>query len=597
MHNGDFANYARVTKYLRQRNIVPLFLTDTEVSVLLFDLLRRTYGYPLEYVIEAMAPTTERDFTMLPPEKQALYRRIQTAHIHGSPDGPWFFIIARRGRSGEMQLIGITDTSMLRPQVFALQEGGASIGMVASEKQAIDAILRSLHHEDERFWPVADRYWNARGGSYSNGGSFLFSLSGDRDGIELNCTDKFGERVRLQRPAAQAAVARNGGWPQDVLKLKDLEKRSSWAMAELRHSDLGEVQELIGTLLNSGLQGEEEMRRDLKLLTRLLDGPYPMEVCRRSRARAEIQLAIDNLLEASPPVGRGRLYERIAWDSRLKLKEPGHEQKTLVVDVSDFPAQDEEGASRFMAEAHRLGWRRIIAFRHRGQRFVGCGFGPRSTADVHVYGSPGDYLASGLDGSQIEVHGSAQDQVAQIMKDGRLIVHGDVGQTFMYGAKGGEAFVLGNAAGRPLINAVGRPRVVINGTALDYLAESFMAGNPMEGGGFVIVNGLGVDDGGRFVDLETPYEGGNLFSLASGGALYIRDPKGAVGEDQLNGGRFAKLGEADWNLIHPYLEANEKLLGVPVRKLLTNEGKERRPWEVYRKVEAVPLKALIPAHD
>ena len=47
----------------------------------------------------------------------------------------------------------------------------------------------------------------------------------------------------------------------------------------------------------------------------------------------------------------------------------------------------------------------------------------------------------------------------------------------MYGAKGGSVYVLGNAAGRPLINSVGRPRVVINGTCLDFLAESFMAGD------------------------------------------------------------------------------------------------------------------------
>jgi len=32
--------------------------------------------------------------------------------------------------------------------------------------------------------------------------------------------------------------------------------------------------------------------------------------------------------------------------------------------------------------------------------------------------------------------------------------------------------IMGNTAGRPLINATGRPRVVINGTCLDYLAES-----------------------------------------------------------------------------------------------------------------------------
>ncbi|MBW1936551.1 MAG: glutamate synthase, partial [Deltaproteobacteria bacterium] len=95
VHNGDFANYHSVVEYLRQRNIHPLFLTDTEVSVLLFDLYSRTYGYPLEYVIEALAPTMERDFDQLPAERQEIYRAIQATHIHGSPDGPWFFIIAR----------------------------------------------------------------------------------------------------------------------------------------------------------------------------------------------------------------------------------------------------------------------------------------------------------------------------------------------------------------------------------------------------------------------------------------------------------------------------------------------------------------------
>jgi glutamate synthase domain-containing protein 1 len=41
VHNGDFANYHAVGEYLRQRNIGQLFLTDTEVSVQLFDLWDR----------------------------------------------------------------------------------------------------------------------------------------------------------------------------------------------------------------------------------------------------------------------------------------------------------------------------------------------------------------------------------------------------------------------------------------------------------------------------------------------------------------------------------------------------------------------------
>ena len=88
VHNGDFANYHSVSEYLAGRNIFPQFLTDTEVSVLLFDLWNRVYRYPIEYIIEALAPTTELDFDRLPAEKQRIYRQIQAAHIHASPDGP-----------------------------------------------------------------------------------------------------------------------------------------------------------------------------------------------------------------------------------------------------------------------------------------------------------------------------------------------------------------------------------------------------------------------------------------------------------------------------------------------------------------------------
>ena len=103
------------------------------------------YKYPLEYLIEAMAPTSEMDFDMLPAQKQALYKAIQTHHVFSSPDGPWFFIIARNDvQNDQFQLIGITDTAMLRPQVFALQEGEVQVGLICSEKQAIDATLVSL---------------------------------------------------------------------------------------------------------------------------------------------------------------------------------------------------------------------------------------------------------------------------------------------------------------------------------------------------------------------------------------------------------------------------------------------------------------------
>jgi glutamate synthase domain-containing protein 3 len=154
----------------------------------------------------------------------------------------------------------------------------------------------------------------------------------------------------------------------------------------------------------------------------------------------------------------------------------------------------------------------------------------------------------------------------------------------MYGSKGGEVYVLGSAAGRPLINSVGSPKVVINGTCLDYLAESFMAGDPLKGGGFVILNGLTINDEGEIVELEDPYPGSNLFSLSSGGAIYIRDPYNMLDENQLHGGKYVKLSIEDWKLIYPYLKKNEELFGITVDFLLTVKGERRNFDKVYKKV-------------
>jgi hypothetical protein len=154
--------------------------------------------------------------------------------------------------------------------------------------------------------------------------------------------------------------------------------------------------------------------------------------------------------------------------------------------------------------------------------------------------------------------------------------------------------VLGNAAGRPLINAVGKPRVIINGTCLDYLAESFMAGDPLADGGFVVLNGIAFDGSGNLMDLETPYPGGNLFSLASGGGIFLRDPNRTVGEDQLNGGMFSEMGSDHWEVIKPLLEENERLFGIPISRLLMHEGSQIRPEAAYRLVLPAGHDALQP---
>jgi hypothetical protein len=106
------------------------------------------------------------------------------------------------------------------------------------------------------------------------------------------------------------------------------------------------------------------------------------------------------------------------------------------------------------------------------------------------------------------------------------------------------------------------------------------------------MNGVTFDESGRLVELPAPYPGGNLFSLASGGAIYVRDPHDRLQDEQLNGGRLADLTGADWDLIEPYLRENEQLFGIAVEDLLTVDGVRREPFQVYRKVEVRGLDVL-----
>ncbi|MEW6608302.1 MAG: glutamate synthase [bacterium] len=599
VHNGDFANYHAVCEYLLQRNIRPLFLTDTEVSVLVFDLLNRVYGYPLEYIIEALAPTTELDFDLLTEEKQRIYRYIQAHHIHGSPDGPWLFIIARNEpEKKQFQLIGITDTSMLRPQVFAIQEGEVKVGIVASEKQAIDAILHSLAEEDKRFCPVADKYWNARGGSHTDGGAFIFTLNGQK---EFVCTDKFGRIITtppgqkhadmslsLQRVSSLDVIERN-------LVEKSIPELFCYLCDCLKNWDYNTFRWCCQKMVEIAGRSDEMRAKMLEVITLLNDRHYDTADKKRSSVMQILKQSWHELFEAVPYVSANATssYRRIDFEQRATLRPPMATEEVLVVNAHNFAPEGQDCDSHLVVAAYKMGWKRFIIYGYRGQRFCGCGLGPNTKGvRIDVYDSSGDYLASGIDGLEIYVHNNAQDQLGQIMKAGKLVVFGDVGQTFMYGAKGGEVYVLGNAAGRPLINAVGKPRVVINGTCLDFLAESFMAGDPLNGGGFVILNGIEFDHQGKIIELPTPYPGSNLFSLASGGAIYARDPHKRLVEQQLNGGEFARFTQDDWQLILPYLQENERLFGISIEDLLKVDGIAKKPEEVYRKVRAVKLKVL-----
>ena len=603
VHNGDFANYHSIVEYLAQRKIRPLFLTDTEVSVLLFDLLNRVHRYPLEYLLEALAPTTERDFEMLPEEKKNVYRAIQSTHIHGSPDGPWFFIVARNEpEKGLQQLVGITDTSMLRPQVFALQEGRVRIGVIASERQAINAMLSRLAEDGKIPARYADAYWNARGGSHTDGGAFVFTLKDTSVGMELTCADKFGRTIVTSQDQSHfdqgiVSVALNASVTMQLKKLREPYDPSAvyeYLRPILREGSFGYLAEVVEELKRLARDNKLARPFALESLTLLYDRVYDTGSKKRSSLLHMYNDAINEIFSEVPLLVRGLAWSRVDWSFRESLAPPTRASDVLVVDTAGFPVEGSKSVARLIVQAYNQGWKRVMLYNLHGHRFLANGLGPQTNGfRIDCYGDTGDYAASGIDGGEVYVHGAAQDQAAQIMKYGKLVIHGDVGQAFMYAAKGGHVYVLGNTAGRPLINAVGKPKVVINGTCLDYLAESFMAGDPYNEGGFIILNGLKPTAEGKFQDQTTPYPGGNLFSLASGGAIFVRDPHRIITSDQLNGGRITDFASRDWDLILPHLEENERLFGISIQTdLLTVDGKRLHPSQVYRKVEPIPLQEL-----
>ena len=477
---------------------------------------------------------------------------------------------------------------MLRPQVFAYQRGEVGIAFCASEKQVIDAVLESLASEDKRFWRRADEYWNARGGSYTDGGAFLFDVRPTEEGGRaLVMTNKFGDVVDTHPSGDYKLVPAADESPLELAKMDS--NLAYFAVLEaLPHMDWSEALATLEAIEANTASAGREWTWDL--LTRLLDRRYDTGGLRRSLWLDLVETALTRTLASATHepcdgfVGQRTLGHR---------PEPASDSQRIVIDARPYPPEGTESLALEMVSLYHGGWKRFVLLHCQGHRFIGNGFGPdTSEVRIDVLGAIGDYLGSGSDGMEIHMHGNAQDQVAQIHKSGELVVHGDVGQCYGYGAKGGRLFVQGNAAGRPMINAVGSPKLVINGTALDYLAESFMAGDPLDGGGFVIINGMRFDERGEPEALETPYPGGNLFSLASGGAIYVRDPHERLSESQLNGGAFTDMTEEDWAVVEPMLRRNEEHFGIPLQGLLTVDSEVMSPARVYRKIIPVKSKTL-----
>ena len=146
-----------------------------------------------------------------------------------------------------------------------------------------------------------------------------------------------------------------------------------------------------------------------------------------------------------------------------------------------------------------------------GQRYIGTG--AKGKARVDIYGTPGNDLASFMQGLTIHVHGNAQDGCGNTLDGGELIVHGHAGDIVGYSMRGGKIFVRDGVGYRAAIHMKEyedrKPALVTGGSAQPFMGE-YMAG------GTVVVLGLDVDG------LPTNRAASFVGTGMHGGVMYIR---------------------------------------------------------------------------
>ena len=246
---------------------------------------------------------------------------------------------------------------MLRPQVFALQEGDVQIGLICSEKQAIDATLISLEREDARFRPIADKYWNARGGSYTDGGAFIFSLKDTGNGMKLICTDKFGKVIETPKDKQICDVAKPVEIGGSFAKADDLsalfstsdssfipEKLFAFVRDNITGFSPDDLRRSIEEIRKYAEKGDACQQAAIEALTRLADLRFNTGSIKRSSLQHLVKIALDSILDTVPIItgpGSG-LFSRIDFETRRDVRAPLGDEKVLVIDAEHFEPEGDD---------------------------------------------------------------------------------------------------------------------------------------------------------------------------------------------------------------------------------------------------------------
>jgi glutamate synthase domain-containing protein 3 len=182
-------------------------------------------------------------------------------------------------------------------------------------------------------------------------------------------------------------------------------------------------------------------------------------------------------------------------------------QTVLEIDATDIHYKELNAQLR---EAVANGVERIDLHNVFGQRYLGTDL--HRPVEIHIHGTPGNDLASFMDGPRIVVHGNAQDGCGNTMNGGEVIIHGRAGDVTGHSMRGGKIYIRDDVGYRVAIHMKEytgkRPTIVIGGTAQHFLGE-YMAG------GVLIVLGLTLQPGERHI--------ANFIGTGMhGGVMYIR---------------------------------------------------------------------------
>jgi hypothetical protein len=133
--------------------------------------------------------------------------------------------------------------------------------------------------------------------------------------------------------------------------------------------------------------------RVFEALTWLLDRLHLIPYANNGMVRASVESSLFNVLRAFPQLSDTAPMKWSLLPSANKLRPPKGAEEILLTDVSSLSAEGEGSASTLVVAAYKAGWKHVVSFDWRGQRFCGSGLGERSDGfRLDVYGNPGDYL-------------------------------------------------------------------------------------------------------------------------------------------------------------------------------------------------------------